>query len=208
MLKSALEKVGVEQGLLTVAEKLYEYLYSLLKEEGLNDEIDYIRDGFDAEIDELRKIAYHSDEMLIAYQQEVIQHTNIANVKVKYISNQGYFLEVTPKDIAAFEATCVKGDPKYDFIRRQTLKTGERYITPYLEELQHKILAAQFQLKTKEQAQLLIAKEKIIDAVKALTALADGVAWLDIFVTHAIFVHEKKWVRPELIATGMLRIAG
>ena len=54
----------------------------------MNDEIDYIRDGFDSEIDELRKIAYHSDELLIAYQQEVVQHAKIANIKVKYISNQ------------------------------------------------------------------------------------------------------------------------
>ncbi len=115
---------------------------------------------------------------------------------------------MTPKDIAAFEAGCVKGDPKFDFIRRQTLKTGERYITPYLEELQHKILAAQFQLKTKEQAQLLIAKEKIIDAAKVLTQLADGIAWLDLYVTHALFVAEKRWTRPKLMTNGELRIVG
>lgn len=115
---------------------------------------------------------------------------------------------MTPKDVAAFEATCMKGDPKFDFIRRQTLKTGERYITPYLEELQHKILAAQFQLKTKEQAQLLIAKEKIIDAVKVLTQLADAIAWLDLYVTHALFVTEKRWTRPKLLSNGEMRIVG
>lgn len=85
----------------------------------------------------------------------------------------------------------MKGDAKFDFIRRQTLKTGERYITPYLEELQHKILAAQFHLKTKEQALLLIAKEKVIETVRALTELSDGIAWLDIFVMHALFVAAK-----------------
>lgn len=100
----------------------------------------------------------------------------------------------------------MKGDPKFDFIRRQTLKTGERYITPYLEELQHKILSAQFQLKTKEQVQLSLAKEKIIAAVKSLTKLADGIAWLDVYVTHALFVVEKKWIRPKLITDGGLQI--
>ena|GEM_PF-1241454 len=182
--------------MIQACETLFAYLVSLLKDEGLNDDMDYINDGFDDEIDELRKVAYHSDELLIAYQQEVVQHTKIANVKVKYISNQGYFLEVTPKDVAVFEATSIKGDPKCDFIRRQTLKTGERYITPYLEELQHKILAAQFHLKTKEQALLLIAKEKIVAAVKSLTQLSDSIAWLDIFVTHAIFAGEKKRIQP------------
>lgn len=74
--------------MITRCVELFQYLKNLLKEEGLNDEIDYICDGFDAEIDELRKIAYHSDELLIAYQQEVAASSKVANVKVKYISNQ------------------------------------------------------------------------------------------------------------------------
>lgn len=69
-------------------------------------------------------------------------------------------------------------------------------MTPYLEELQHKILAAQFQLKSREQALLLIAKERVVEAVKPLTKLSDSIAWLDIFVTHALFVHAKQWTKP------------
>ena len=67
---------------------LYTYFTDLLKEEGLNDEMDYIKDGFDPAVDELRKKAYHSDDLLVAYQQEVNKHTGINNVKIKYISNQ------------------------------------------------------------------------------------------------------------------------
>lgn len=115
-------------------------------------------------------------------------------------------MEVTPKDIAALEAQCIKGDPKYDFIRRQTLKTGERYITPYLEELQHGILSAQFQLRTKEQAQLLIAKDNVAAAVQSLTALSESIARLDIFVMHALFVLEKKRCRPSITGDGELHI--
>lgn len=84
----ALVALGMEESVSQQCEALCKYLFDLLKEEGLNDEMDYIKDGFDAHIDELRKIAYHSDELLIAYQQEVMQHTKIPNVKVKYISNQ------------------------------------------------------------------------------------------------------------------------
>ncbi len=96
----------------------------------------------------------------------------------------------------AFEAKAIKGDPKYDFIRRQTLKTGERYITPYLEELQHKILAAEFQLKSREQVLLAYAKDRVVETVKSLTQLADAIARLDIFVSHALFVLAKSWVKP------------
>lgn len=87
-LKNGLQAIGIEESVVKQCEELHAYLFALLKEEGLNDEIDYIRDGFDVEVDELRRIAYHSDELLIAYQQEVVQHSGIANVKVKYVSNQ------------------------------------------------------------------------------------------------------------------------
>lgn len=98
-------------------------MVALFKTDGLNDDIDYINDGYSSEIDELRKIAYHSDNLLLEYQQELVQATGITNVKVKYVSNQGYILEVTPKDMDAFEAASIKGDPKREMIRRQTLKT-------------------------------------------------------------------------------------
>ncbi|MEI6119329.1 MAG: hypothetical protein WCP92_09380 [bacterium] len=52
------------------------------------DDIDFIRDGYQSTIDELRKIAYHSDELLMQYQQELANVAGIPNVKVKYILNQ------------------------------------------------------------------------------------------------------------------------
>lgn len=194
-----IEALGIEKNVLEQCEELYDYLKRLLKDEGLNDDMDYIKDGFDAEIDGLRKVAYRSDELLIAYQQEVSQYSKI-NIKVKYIGNQGYFLEVTPRDVVAFEAKQQKGNPKFDFIRRQTLKTGQRYITPHLEELQNRILAAQFELKAKEQEALLAAKEKVVEAVKALTELSDKIARLDIFTTHALFTFEHKRTQPKVLS--------
>ncbi len=72
-------------------------------DEDYKDDIDYIRDGYNEKIDELRKIAYHSDDLLLQYQQELAQAAGIPNVKVKFVLNQGYFLEVTNKDIENFE---------------------------------------------------------------------------------------------------------
>ncbi len=72
-------------------------------DEEYSDDIDFIRDGYQDKIDELRKIAYHSDELLLQYQQELAQIAGIPNVKVKFVLNQGYFLEVTNKDITIFE---------------------------------------------------------------------------------------------------------
>lgn len=75
----------------------------LKNDEEYKNDIDYIRDGYHEKIDELRKIAYHSDELLLQYQQELAQAAGIPTVKVKYVLNQGYFLEVTNKDIENFE---------------------------------------------------------------------------------------------------------
>lgn len=85
---AALRDAGVAQSALDAARELYTHVCDLLKTEGLNDDIDYIRDGYSAQIDELRQIAYHSDALLLAYQQELVAATGITNIKIKYVSNQ------------------------------------------------------------------------------------------------------------------------
>ena len=73
----------------TYIENLYNYLEQVLKnDEEFSDDMDFVRDGYQSEIDELRKIAYHSDELLMQYQQELAQTAGIPNVKVKYVLNQ------------------------------------------------------------------------------------------------------------------------
>lgn len=110
-------------------------------------------------------------------------------------------MEVTPKDVEAFEARSIKGDPKREMIRRQTLKTGQRYTSIYLDELQRKVLSAQFQLRSSEQALLEDAKASLLAASAAFHELADGIAWLDLYTSHALFAKEKKYVKPEMTTT-------
>jgi DNA mismatch repair protein MutS len=201
-----LQHIWVWADILTKNREYYLYLVALLKSEGINDDIDYINDWYSQEIDELRKIAYHSDSLLLWYQQELVQATGVSNVKVKYISNQWYVLEVTPKDMDAFEAASVKGDPKFELIRRQTLKTWQRYTTIYLDELQHKVLSAQFQLRSREQACIEEAKEKLIELVAVLWQLAEGISWLDVYTSHALLSVQNLYVQPELVADWELHI--
>ena len=74
---------------LTGIQHLCNYLNQLLKDDGeYKEDIDFIRDGYNQEIDDLRKIAYHSDELLLTYQQELCQMSGVANVKLKFIMNQ------------------------------------------------------------------------------------------------------------------------
>lgn len=83
-----LHRLGVSDEAIGATKSYYEQLVAMLKSDGLNDDIDYINDGYDANIDELRQVAYHSDGLLLAYQQELVQATGITNIKIKYISNQ------------------------------------------------------------------------------------------------------------------------
>lgn len=110
-------------------ENFYHTLSSTLKDdEDFADDMNFIRDGVDGEIDRLRKIAFHSDNLLLEYQQFLAEITNISNVKVKFILNQGYFIEITNKDIEQFESKLSEykknnpDDTKSDLIRRNTLK--------------------------------------------------------------------------------------
>ena len=186
---------------------IYNHLEQILKnDEEYNDDIDFIRDSYQDKIDELRKIAYHSDELLMQYQQELAKVWWIPNVKVKYVLNQWYFLEVTNKDIETFETKISNSEWrmqnaewKFEIVRRNTLKWGQRYSSPYLENLQVNILKAKDDLRTLEFTLLQQAQEKIAEWTKALNQFADRITRLDLFVSQALLAKEKNFVKPEFI---------
>jgi DNA mismatch repair protein MutS len=168
--------LGPELLKLGLSEEETQQLFSLWKEldkalqsdEHIKLERDFISDGYNAEIDKLRKIAYHSDELLLQYQQFLVQQTGVHNIKLKFVMNQGYFIELTTKDMPAFEealsklaSTSSAPDHKLSLIRRQTLKDNQRYSSPYLEQLQQSILSAKDQLITLETEILVQLAKKI-----------------------------------------------
>jgi DNA mismatch repair protein MutS len=133
-----------------LVEILKELERALKADDETKNDMDFIQDGYHAEIDRLRKIAYHSDELLMEYQQFLVQQTKIQNIKLKYVMNQGYFIELTNKDSDILEEWLRNPPPdptgKLQLIRRQTLKGNQRYASPYLEHVQEDILSSQTQL--------------------------------------------------------------
>lgn len=165
---------------------------------------EYIRDGYDAQIDELRTLIHHTDQILLWYHQQLINHTKISDIRIVFVTNQWYMIEVTPKHITALEATRVQGDEYFDLERRQTLKTGQRYSTPYLDTLQHKLLSAKDQLAKAELAILRSLQEEIIWQYHDLAHLSDTLAHLDVYTSHALYVRQHRFVQPEIIrGTGL-----
>ncbi len=181
------------------------YLQKLIKNEDENykikDNIDFIQDGYCEEIDELRRIAYHSDELLMNYQQELVHYFGIQNIKLKYIKNQGYFLEMNKKDSEIIESKLNDVDTnKYKFLlmRRQTLKGVQRYASEYLEEIQLKIFEARDSLIEKETEYLQEGKQKLETVMMSISNLSDYIAWLDVYSSMAVFSKLHKLSKPEL----------
>ena len=94
----------------------------------------FIAQGYDAELDDLRKIATEGHQWLAEFQAREIQRTGIAKLKVKHVSTFGFVIEIPKGSVALAPA---------DYERRQTLTTGERYVTPELKEYERKVMGAQ-----------------------------------------------------------------
>ena len=183
-------------------EKLYKILQKVLKnDEFIKNDMDFIADGYNAEIDRLRKIAYHSDEMLMDYQNELATVSKVSNVKLKYIINQWYFIEITNKDIQLFESNLASivdtNNEKFNIVRRNTLKWAQRYNSEFLEKIESKIIDAKNALVEQEFLVLQELKESIWTITNDLNTFANHVAFLDLYTSHAIFSKENNLVKAS-----------
>jgi DNA mismatch repair protein MutS len=189
-MRQELITLGMSEEEKTQLFQLWELLQKALKaDEEIKLDMDYISDGYHEEVDRLRTIAYHSDELLLDYQQFLVRATKITNVKLKFIMNQGYFIEVTQKDMPAFERALppTATDAKLQLSRRQTLKDNQRYLSPYLEEIQQAILSSKDELIKVEFSLLERLAQQVSTISGTLATLAQKIAELDVYGSHALF---------------------
>ena len=157
----------------------------------------FIATGFNAELDELRKIATEGHQWLAEFQAREQQRTGIAKLKVKHVSTFGFVIEIPKGSVALAPA---------DYERRQTLTTGERYVTPELKEYERKVMGAQEKAIALEQR---LYKE-ILSTIAAKTvevqetSLALGV--LDATLALADRALAAGYVRPQVDESDVLEI--
>lgn len=178
--------------------ELYIYLHTYIWDDHISDDSGYICDGVDAEIDRLRHMVHHSDELMLAYQQDLVQHSGITRIKIKYVTNQWYVIEVTPSDVDIFESSFDATDTKFDLYRQQTLKSGQRYMSSYLDKLQQELLAAQDILRTLEQELLTKILSRIESHAADIYVLSDALAYIDVLSSHADFAQLHARVMPHI----------
>jgi len=165
-------------------------------EEGLQDESPlttadggYIRDGFDEQLDDLRSLAKGGKEWIARYQAEQVQQTGIASIKIGFNKVFGYYLEVTNTHREKIPA---------HFIRKQTLKNCERYITPELKDYEEKVLAADEGARQRELELFQALREDVHRHLRQLQETAAALARLDVLAGLAEVAARRGWVRPEM----------
>lgn len=156
-----------------------------------------IRDGYSAELDEVRSLVTGSREYLAGIESRERERTGIKNLRIGYNKVFGYYIEVTKSNLELVPA---------DYIRKQTLSTGERYITEELKDLEGRILTASEKMLTMESELFRELREFISGHLFRIQRTAGAVARLDVFVSFAESAMQNGYVRPMVDLSGVIRI--
>ncbi len=146
-----------------------------------------IKDGIDAELDDLRKIAYAGKDYLVQIQQRESERTGITSLKIAYNKVFGYYLEVS---------NAHKSKVPQEWIRKQTLVNAERYITEELKEYEEKILNAEEKLVVIEQRLYHDLVEAAAGFTKPVQQNARTLSRLDCLLSFAITADRNRYTRP------------
>ena len=156
-----------------------------------------IRDGYNEEVDKLRRAKSDGKEWLAKLENDEREKTGIKNLRIKYNKVFGYYLEVTNsyKDMV----------PDY-YTRKQTLANAERYITPELKELEDMILGAEDKLYALEYEIYSQVRDTIAGEIERIQKTAKAVAALDAFASLAVVAERNNYTRPKINEKGIIDI--
>jgi DNA mismatch repair protein MutS len=157
----------------------------------------FIRSGFHDELDEQRDLAQGGKKWIARYQAEAVERTGIPSMKIGFNKVFGYYLEITHAHREKVPA---------DFIRKQTVKNAERYVTPELKEHEEKVLAAEERARDLEYQLFVELRETVAAIAPRLQAAAAALAEADVLAGLAELAASRRYVRPEIVAEPTLEI--
>ena len=157
----------------------------------------FIQAGYDKQLDQLRELAAGGKQWIANYQQKICDETGIPSLKVGFNKVFGYYLECTHAHREKVPA---------DFIRKQTLKNAERFITPELKEYEEKVLSADAEAESREHLLFNDLRELARAHTARLKSNANIIATLDALSGLAQLAVEQNYCRPEIVADGPLFI--
>jgi DNA mismatch repair protein MutS len=205
MVRGAL--AGAESSLLSYAGEQFDALTDLRQvlEDRLADEPPpalkdggVIREGVNAELDELRSLGREGSAWMARFQEQEAAQAGIPSLKVGFNQVFGYYIEVTHAHAAKV--------PKH-YIRKQTLKGAERYVTPELKEYESRILNAEKRILSLETQLFAALREELAGHIARAQATARLAALVDVLAGLAHAAQERGWVRPELEDSRELKLS-
>jgi DNA mismatch repair protein MutS len=158
-----------------------------------------IADGYDDELDDLRAIAENADRFLVDLEAREKKRTGITTLKLGYNRVHGYYIEVSKAQADKTPS---------DYVRRQTLKGAERYITPELKEFEDKVLSARERALAREKALYEELLDKLHASLAKLQCSASSLAELDVLVCFAERAATLGLSRPALASEPCIEIEG
>lgn len=156
-----------------------------------------IAQGFDETLDELRELYEHTADKLLALEQKEKQQSGLSTLKFGYNRVQGYYIELSRNQANEVPA---------HFMRKQTLKNVERYITPELKTFEDKVLSAQSQALAREKWLYEQLLHELLSYMPQLTTIAQALAQVDVFVNLAERAETLSWQCPQLMSTPGIEI--
>ena len=159
-----------------------------------------IAEGYDAQLDELRRMSSHAGQFLLDMEMRERQRTGLSTLKVGYNRVHGYYIEISRAQSARAPT---------DYIRRQTLKNAERFITPELKKFEDQVLSAKSRALAREKMLYEVLLDHLHgEQLAALQTSASALATIDVLSTLAQRAHSLNLVRPELSEQAGITIAG
>lgn len=156
-----------------------------------------IKDGFNEEIDRLRKITGGGKDILAEIEERERASTGIRNLKVSFNRVFGYYIEVSKGQLNMVPA---------HYVRKQTLTTGERYITDELKKVESDILGANDKILALEAAIFGEVRDFIATRLEAIQSAAAAVAAVDVLCSYAKVSIENGYVKPEITLDSVIEI--
>ena len=153
----------------------------------------YIRDGFNADLDELRRYNQGAVELIRDIEIRERERTGIKTLKTGYNRVFGYYIEIS---------NSFKDQAPADYIRKQTLTTGERYITEELKQIEEKVLSSgekALQLENQIYQRLM---QILLENLQDLQKISSALAMLDCLVSLSTVAKERRYVRPRIKDSG------
>jgi DNA mismatch repair protein MutS len=158
-----------------------------------------IRNGFHAELDELRNLSQHSKQIIAAMEERERKRTGINSLKIRFNSVFGYYMEISKPNLHL---------APNDYERKQTLVNAERFTSPELKEYERKILAADERISEIERQLFIDLRSSIAAQAARLRKTAAAIAQLDVLTSLAKLAADRGYTRPEFNSTGELLIVG